>query len=114
MAGMTASRAALIGLRLLILASVVVLASCGGGDDEKKVDPLAPPADSSAAFKEGYAKGCPAGTDAAAKQGGNWAGAKVDERYGRDLDYKSGWDKGYFTCYDHARHGSFFSGLDIF
>lgn len=113
MAGMTSSRAGLAWLRIFILAGAVLLTSCGG-DDKPKPDPRVAPANSNAAFKEGYEKGCPAGIEGAAKQSANWATAKVDQRYGQDLDYKQGWDQGYFTCYDSERHGSILDGLNPF
>lgn len=112
MAGMITSPAGRPPLHLLILAGTLLLAACGGGD--KKPDPRVPPADASAAFKEGYEKGCPAGIEGAAKQSANWANSKVDQRYGQDVDYKQGWDKGYFTCYDSERQGSILGGINPF
>ena len=111
MAAMTSSRLGRARQQLLALAALVLLASCGGDD---KPDPRVPPADANAAFKEGYAKGCPAGLEGAAKQGSSWAEPKVDQRYSQDADYKQGWDKGYFTCYDSQRGGSLLGGINPF
>jgi len=38
----------------------------------------------------------------------------VDQRYGQDMEYKKGWDQGYFTCYDSTRTTSIFSGINPF
>ncbi|HYB55365.1 MAG TPA: hypothetical protein VEK12_04280 [Alphaproteobacteria bacterium] len=104
-------RARLAWLGILLAAGMALLGACGGDD---KPDPRTPPANSSPAFKEGYAKGCPAGLESAAKQGSNWNNSKVDQRYGQDLEYKKGWDQGYFTCYDSQRSTSIFSGINPF
>jgi hypothetical protein len=90
-----ASVAALMALALL-------LASCG--DDKPKVDPRVPPA-GSAAFKQGYTAGCAIGVQDADNPGqrlGAAQGGKAGEaeRYAKDLDFKKGWDQGYFACYD--------------
>lgn len=96
-------------LGIALLAAAVSLAACG--DD--KPDPKLPPANSSEAFKDGYAKGCPAGLASANKASPNWAGSLVDERYNQDAEYKRGWDKGYFTCYDSEYGGSTSGGFSL-
>ena len=111
MSGSKMVRARLGWLRIGLLAAVTVLGACGGDD---KPDPKIPPANSSEAFKDGYAKGCPLGLAANSKSGSNWAGSQVDERYSQDLEYKRGWDQGYFTCYDSERGGSAFDSLNPF
>lgn len=110
MARMTTVRARLGWLGIALFAAVAVLGACG--DD--KPDPKIPPANSSEAFKDGYAKGCPLGLEANSKSGSNWAGSQVDERYSQDLEYKKGWDQGYFTCYDSERGGSTFGSINPF
>jgi len=87
---------------IALLAAAGLLAACG--DD--KPDPKIPPTNSSEAFKDGYAKGCPTGLESANKPSPNWAGSLVDPRYNQDPEYKRGWDQGYFTCYDSEFGGS--------
>jgi hypothetical protein len=86
---------------LVALAALLALAACG--DDKNKVDPRVAPA-GSAAFKDGYAAGCAVGIRDADHPGdrlqaGATSGAG-SERYAKDLEFKRGWDKGYFACYD--------------
>ena len=86
----------------VLMALTLLVASCG--DDKKEVDPRVPPA-GNAAFKQGYTVGCAIGVQDAdnpgqrlgAAQGGKAGDA---ERYAKDLDFKKGWDQGYFACYD--------------
>jgi hypothetical protein len=103
-------RARLGWLRIGLVAAVAVLGACGGDD---KPDPKIPPANSSEAFTDGYGKGCPLGF-AASKSGSNWASSPVDERYSQDLEYKKGWDQGYFTCNDSDRGGSTLGSINPF
>ncbi len=104
-----------LGVILLSMA-LAVLAACGGGGDSKKPapDPRQPPPNSSASFKEGYEQGCPAGTQSADASSSGWTNAKSDPRYATDLDFKKGWDQGFFTCQGLSRNSSFFGGLNPF
>ncbi|HUC62872.1 MAG TPA: hypothetical protein VMF53_13045 [Alphaproteobacteria bacterium] len=86
-----------LGRMALVLALALLVASCGDDDDKKKVDVRVPPA-GSAAFQQGYKAGCATGV-ADADHSGQRLG-NTDPRYTTDLDYKKGWDQGYFACYD--------------
>ncbi|MFI4988970.1 MAG: hypothetical protein ACHQF3_16205 [Alphaproteobacteria bacterium] len=100
---------------ILLLAATAALGACGGGDKkEPPPDPRAPPANSSATFKEGYEIGCPAGIESASASSSGWTNAKSDPRYASDLEFKKGWDQGFFTCQSQARNKSLFGGLNPF
>ncbi|HLI10641.1 MAG TPA: hypothetical protein VKY65_03500 [Alphaproteobacteria bacterium] len=122
---------------IVLVAAGLALAGCGDKKDEtdaknaksskqaedtttekpKPLDPHLPPPGSNEAVKDGYLAGCDAGTAAAARSSSAiLANAGVDKktderRYARDIDYKRGWDQGYFACYDAEKHTSFFDNL---
>ena len=104
----------------LFLAACVALAACGS--DEKKpppVDPKAPPAGSSAAFKDGFAPGCAAGTQDAHSSSSSLTLSRGGDkeqahRYASEPDYKAGWDGGYNACWGAEHRGSMIGDFNPF
>ena len=66
-------------------------------------NPMAPPPGMSGTFDDGYSDGCRTGFQDAGRDGYQLAGHRDRERYLREADYKSGFDRGYHACYEEEQ-----------
>lgn len=94
---MSRNRFGLVGFCSCIVMS---LGACTTG----LVNPQIPPP-GSPAFEEGYLDGCNSGFRDAGRDGYEQNYRKDVTRYGREPDYKQGWDQGHAACFvEEKRH----------
>jgi hypothetical protein len=83
---------------MVVSGLLFLLAACASNG---MPNPRVPPPGGTANFDTGYIHGCNSGL-----QDADWDGWEdryyKDALYGRDADYKSGWDQGYNNCYQYG------------
>jgi hypothetical protein len=100
MANSKRSRAGLLSVTLAA-ALAVALAACVGNPNVSS--PWLAPAGSSLAFQDGFVDGCRTGYADAGRDGMELAGRKDGPRYGREADYKAGFDNAYHGCFEDEK-----------
>ena len=84
--------------RLGIISIGGLLVACAGDLVNPQVPPPGTPA-----FRDGYVDGCPSGFRDAGRDGYEQDYRKDITRYGRDPEYKQGWDQGYAACFEEEK-----------